>query len=151
MGLGVRFVFGLRRRRPPRSTRTDTLYPYTTLFRSSVASSWGGCVSQLSLRPSLGELGHACVDLVRTDIGGIEDAAIPLDHRRALRMARLRHGLAKVFKPRCAADSFGRGAPFPIHEARIVRWGHCCRHHCEPPTTAPILPNQIRDDEADDP
>src|SRR3546814_6436413 len=26
------------RRRPPRSTRTDTLFPYTTLFRSSSAS-----------------------------------------------------------------------------------------------------------------
>src|SRR3546814_2733589 len=25
-------------RRPPRSTRTDTLFPYTTLFRSSLAS-----------------------------------------------------------------------------------------------------------------
>src|SRR3546814_20455937 len=25
-------------RRPPRSTRTDTLFPYTTLFRSSVGS-----------------------------------------------------------------------------------------------------------------
>src|SRR3546814_5732079 len=25
-------------RRPPRSTRTDTLFPYTTLFRSSVTS-----------------------------------------------------------------------------------------------------------------
>src|SRR3546814_2348828 len=25
-------------RRPPRSTRTDTLFPYTTLFRSSVVS-----------------------------------------------------------------------------------------------------------------
>src|SRR3546814_5027245 len=29
------FVF-LRIRRPPRSTRTDTLFPYTTLFRSGV-------------------------------------------------------------------------------------------------------------------
>src|SRR3546814_2161366 len=28
------FVFFLLRRRPPRSTRTDTLFPYTTLFRS---------------------------------------------------------------------------------------------------------------------
>src|SRR3546814_7904681 len=27
-------------RRPPRSTRTDTLFPYTTLFRSSPAESW---------------------------------------------------------------------------------------------------------------
>src|SRR3546814_19593015 len=28
------FVFVLMIRRPPRSTRTDTLFPYTTLFRS---------------------------------------------------------------------------------------------------------------------
>src|SRR3546814_20366657 len=28
-------VFFLMIRRPPRSTRTDTLFPYTTLFRSS--------------------------------------------------------------------------------------------------------------------
>src|SRR3546814_4765874 len=28
------FVFFLMMRRPPRSTRTDTLFPYTTLFRS---------------------------------------------------------------------------------------------------------------------
>src|SRR3546814_4434827 len=27
-------IFFLMRRRPPRSTRTDTLFPYTTLFRS---------------------------------------------------------------------------------------------------------------------
>src|SRR3546814_19027915 len=32
---GVLFVF-LMLRRPPRSTRTDTLFPYTTLFRSVV-------------------------------------------------------------------------------------------------------------------
>src|SRR3546814_4463079 len=29
-------------RRPPRSTRTDTLFPYTTLFRSAVLSSARG-------------------------------------------------------------------------------------------------------------
>src|SRR3546814_4947437 len=29
-------------RRPPRSTRTDTLFPYTTLFRSS-----GGCAARV--------------------------------------------------------------------------------------------------------
>src|SRR3546814_11670000 len=28
------YIFCLRIRRPPRSTRTDTLFPYTTLFRS---------------------------------------------------------------------------------------------------------------------
>src|SRR3546814_16378270 len=30
------FLFFLMIRRPPRSTRTDTLFPYTTLFRSRV-------------------------------------------------------------------------------------------------------------------
>src|SRR3546814_15887932 len=34
--LYVLFFF-LMIRRPPRSTRTDTLFPYTTLFRSSAA------------------------------------------------------------------------------------------------------------------
>src|SRR3546814_7402741 len=32
-------IFFLMIRRPPRSTRTDTLFPYTTLFRSSIAES----------------------------------------------------------------------------------------------------------------
>src|SRR3546814_3812773 len=31
----VFFLFFLMIRRPPRSTRTDTLFPYTTLFRST--------------------------------------------------------------------------------------------------------------------
>src|SRR3546814_16889729 len=33
------FVF-LMIRRPPRTTRTDTLFPYTTLFRSRDAAQW---------------------------------------------------------------------------------------------------------------
>src|SRR3546814_18106696 len=36
------FFFFLMIRRPPRSTRTDTLFPYTTLFRSLVARSPSG-------------------------------------------------------------------------------------------------------------
>src|SRR3546814_15648345 len=35
----VRLVFFLMIRRPPRSTRTDTLFPYTTLFRSTLSRS----------------------------------------------------------------------------------------------------------------
>src|SRR3546814_12468414 len=31
-------IFFLMIRRPPRSTRTDTLFPYTTLFRSNLSS-----------------------------------------------------------------------------------------------------------------
>src|SRR3546814_15683846 len=35
---GTCIFFFLMIRRPPRSTRTDTLFPYTTLFRSVVAA-----------------------------------------------------------------------------------------------------------------
>src|SRR3546814_13136412 len=40
-------------RRPPRSTRTDTLFPYTTLFRSVMASTagirrWGAAALDLA-------------------------------------------------------------------------------------------------------
>src|SRR3546814_10068456 len=35
-------IFFLRIRRPPRSTRTDTLFPYTTLFRSPPDQARGG-------------------------------------------------------------------------------------------------------------
>src|SRR3546814_11309373 len=39
LGISCQFyflLFFLMIRRPPRSTRTDTLFPYTTLFRSAV-------------------------------------------------------------------------------------------------------------------
>src|SRR3546814_12928197 len=44
-------------RRPPRSTRTDTLFPYTTLFRSSRRAASSG----IELRQE--ELAHAPRDL----------------------------------------------------------------------------------------
>src|SRR3546814_21066293 len=34
LSFNFRVIFFLMIRRPPRSTRTDTLFPYTTLFRS---------------------------------------------------------------------------------------------------------------------
>src|SRR3546814_2791440 len=44
-------------RRPPRSTRTDTLFPYTTLFRSL---SWRHFLlrARRGLRPPVPRLGH---------------------------------------------------------------------------------------------
>src|SRR3546814_2092838 len=42
-------------RRPPRSTRTDTLFPYTTLFRSLVLTTWGRssgfCIDPIEKKP----------------------------------------------------------------------------------------------------
>src|SRR3546814_5325051 len=47
-------------RRPPRSTRTDTLFPYTTLFRSPI----------LPLRPvgANGETGAASIGVIDLDV-----------------------------------------------------------------------------------
>src|SRR3546814_7314988 len=41
-------------RRPPRSTRTDTLFPYTTLFRSSfeVTGCWANINPQTGMNPA---------------------------------------------------------------------------------------------------
>src|SRR3546814_2726307 len=38
-------------RRPPRSTRTDTLFPYTTLFRSTCFYEFCHCIQHLSYKP----------------------------------------------------------------------------------------------------
>src|SRR3546814_13114972 len=37
-------------RRPPRSTRTDTLFPYTTLFRSHTAEAWDAAAQPAQAR-----------------------------------------------------------------------------------------------------
>src|SRR3546814_3927149 len=39
-------------RRPPRSTRTDTLFPYTTLFRSRARWTWKASTRCCRRRPS---------------------------------------------------------------------------------------------------
>src|SRR3546814_1057404 len=39
-------------RRPPRSTRTDTLFPYTTLFRSAARRTQGKVALQGNLDPA---------------------------------------------------------------------------------------------------
>src|SRR3546814_13732062 len=44
-------------RRPPRSTRTDTLFPYTTLFRSLPCHRRGGQFKGSRLKPLLQERG----------------------------------------------------------------------------------------------
>src|SRR3546814_14748486 len=50
------------RRRPPRSTRTDTLFPYTTLFRSPAEYGGDGRAQRTAVRRNYGQefiaLGH---------------------------------------------------------------------------------------------
>src|SRR3546814_8109825 len=48
-------------RRPPRSTRTDTLFPYTTLFRSRGAEQQHGCHASTQAAHQVEWAGHGCV------------------------------------------------------------------------------------------
>src|SRR3546814_10723612 len=50
------------RRRPPRSTRTDTLFPYTTLFRSDV----GQFLDELGIAV---RTGHHCAEPLHRRLG----------------------------------------------------------------------------------
>src|SRR3546814_4788379 len=59
-------------RRPPRSTRTDTLFPYTTLFRSCFAWSagrWHGPGRDNRHRAWLGTVQNPCRHGLRADKG----------------------------------------------------------------------------------
>src|SRR3546814_4189334 len=49
----VSSVYCLRIRRPPRSTRTDTLFPYTTLFRSGIGEITHGTHEDLAVKSAL--------------------------------------------------------------------------------------------------
>src|SRR3546814_9541598 len=63
--------FFLMIRRPPRSTRTDTLFPYTTLFRSAAASGGGSTIrtSFASLRYGFGGRAAPSLDLRERETG----------------------------------------------------------------------------------
>src|SRR3546814_12277297 len=64
-------------RRPPRSTRTDTLFPYTTLFRSAIGGSLG-CRQKARRAGQAVRLHHAAQEIaegVRQRPGGVAEAA----------------------------------------------------------------------------
>src|SRR3546814_3165527 len=73
--LCVYLFFFLMRRRPPRSTRTDTLFPYTTLFRSRCNAS-GDAVCTTSLLAVLRPVSQSGQDLdgptKSSVLGGLE-------------------------------------------------------------------------------
>src|SRR3546814_8732585 len=47
------------KRHPPRSTRTDTLFPYTTLFRSTAPTGWLSLIGLEWLQPGANRVGSA--------------------------------------------------------------------------------------------
>src|SRR3546814_11583118 len=87
-------------RRPPRSTRTDTLFPYTTLFRSLGDRGDVGEMAVLAQRARRGEqrvdIGLDVAIAGRADGGDIVREQIPfVDHR-------LGEGLARRQAATCA-------------------------------------------------
>src|SRR3546814_4108885 len=55
-------------RRPPRSTRTDTLFPYTTLFRSTAGQLAATSTGTLNLAGTVDGGSHAALTSVDGDI-----------------------------------------------------------------------------------
>src|SRR3546814_3267512 len=75
------FVFFLMIRRPPRSTRTDTLFPYTTLFRSVPMDQPGIEVRPIHQLTGDSEFNEVFFDGARTDeanVVGAVDAGWPV-------------------------------------------------------------------------
>src|SRR3546814_13793508 len=70
-------------RRPPRSTRTDTLFPYTTLFRSAVLTAAGRRDAVVAARMLMAPGAVAEVmAMVRREISvSAEDSTTSLDQR----------------------------------------------------------------------
>src|SRR3546814_9318923 len=65
-------------RRPPRSTRTDTLFPYTTLFRSAHS-----CAAEVDLAEQLDDLVAAGDVFLDVDGKGLEFLAERHRHGRS--------------------------------------------------------------------
>src|SRR3546814_589828 len=108
-------------RRPPRSTRTDTLFPYTTLFRSELTElirpALGGLIvqrlcglkDQLKIITLDGDLEQLLVSSVRADPSG----AYPLDPALSQRILT---ALGEAAKP-LVAD----GTTFAVVTTPLVR------------------------------
>src|SRR3546814_7390080 len=81
-------------RRPPRSTRTDTLFPYTTLFRSFSIMTWevGWGSGPVRLSTSVPEMPHPGEDHRQPGLVGggdhfvVADRAARLDDRGGARL-----------------------------------------------------------------
>src|SRR3546814_13033530 len=81
------WFFFLMIRRPPSSTRTDSLFPYTTLFRSQPAS-----IDSLADLRSYARANHAGRRK--------NDRAGPFDHARAGMTGKARGGIGPVYRIR---------------------------------------------------
>src|SRR3546814_13420241 len=137
-------------RRPPRSTRTDTLFPYTTLFRSPPVASLP--VAGERTRLALQAFRIACGTLVRrTDHSGLTRGS---DWQQACTAATSwSDGNAGAFFARYFDTiQVGDGAAFATgyFEPEIAGSGHRQRgheapHHRRPPASVAVDLGPLRD------
>src|SRR3546814_4165836 len=80
------FLFFLMIRRPPRSTRTDTLFPYTTLFRSHLELRVVGHAEAADRADRLGEGADDEIDVLLDALLLIDAAAIGTEKAHAMRL-----------------------------------------------------------------
>src|SRR3546814_4548792 len=84
-------------RHPPRSTRTDTLFPYTTLFRSPRLAR--GNTQYLPAMIAAVTMDHGLVAVHRTFLNPMRPAVAPFNNpKRAL--GSLASGAVRLFDPR---------------------------------------------------
>src|SRR5690606_24502796 len=119
-------------RPPPRSP----LFPYTTLFRSAVP---GLLECRLAMGAAPGEFGEARCDGIQTDVGRIEEAAIPGHDAVVLRMFWVGHGVEKLFKAREAAHIFWRSPTGAVDKAGVVDHRVCSYGLLDHDTMAPVV------------
>src|SRR3546814_6197708 len=100
-------------RRPPRSTRTDTLFPYTTLFRSQRLA-WAGIRFQLP-RATL-----FIYPLVNPDAWGtaLKDPLIPVGDPVGDTYVLITHSHSDHFDPMAAAQALHDGGTL-VHPAGV--------------------------------
>src|SRR3546814_1194476 len=119
------YFFFLMIRRPPRSTRTDTLFPYTTLFRSDRRV-------RPDRPPGRSDPEHAAAQLAQAGGDGAEARAGRVDrrargtgeagrkpgtpaHPAEARPGRAARRLWSRHRPGCAPDDAGRGGAGARH------------------------------------
>src|SRR3546814_16608206 len=111
-------------RRPPRSTRTDTLCPYTTLFRSVAAQALGG----VEVVAGAGDEGDRAMSGVDHVPHHLARTTVVVDPHRAQAALPRTAAEAAVHPPRQHA-----GAAVVVHHAGLP--AERPQHHT--PTTAP--------------
>src|SRR3546814_6466735 len=101
-------------RRPPRSTRTDTLFPYTTLFRSRKRSS---ALARYLLQPVADQSLPRLAGAIRVRPIGVDAGGTATGHRRVgSRLGRRSHGRMGAG----AADAVGWTDNLPEVLARVA-------------------------------